>query len=203
MEEGEKVADKCEDWEEATEEWNELSDQERSKNPHLEPNPEDEPTEQEAAYFQFWRVIKKAEAEAEAAAVLHIKQAAQDGTWQAAAWYLERKHKDRWGKSEKVEHAGVVSHDHSHQLLPTSPEAIEAARERLEAARALPGGSQAPEQGQEHASKTPKKAPEDKRGEEEVIEAQVVEEAEVLEEGESGADDGKPTKDKGKPSQES
>ena len=193
MEEGEKVSEKCEDWAEAVDAWNELSDQERSKNPHLQPNPEDEPTEQEAAYFQFWRVIKKAEAEAEAAAVLHIKQAAQDGTWQAAAWYLERKHKDRWGKSEKVEHAGVVSHDHSHQLLPTSPEAIEAARERLAAARALPGGSQAPEQAQEEAGKTPKEALEHKEGAEEVLEAEVIE-AEIVEEGESEAGEGKPAK---------
>ena len=169
MEEGEKVSEKCEDWEEMTEAWNELSDEERAKQPELKPNPEDEPTEQETAYFQFWRVIKKAEAEAEAAAVLHIKKAANDGTWQAAAWYLERKHKDRWGKSEKVEHAGVVSHDH--QLLPTAPEAIEAARERLRAARALSEGSQSPEQAQEEEEKKANSA----ETQEEVIEAEVVE----------------------------
>ena len=174
MEEGEKVSEKCESWEEQTEIWNEPSDQERAKHPELEPSPDDEPTEQEIAYFQFWREIKKAEAEAEAAAVLHIKQAAQDGTWQAAAWYLERKHKDRWGKSEKVQHEGVVSHDHAHQLLPTAPEAIEEARRRLDAARALPSGSQGPEQGQEEATKTPKEpSPEN----EEVLEAEVVEES--------------------------
>lgn len=179
MEEGEKVSEKCEAWQEAVENWNELSDQERSKHPELEPNPEDEPTEQEAAYFQFWREIKKAEAEAEAAAVLHIKKAASEGTWQAAAWFLERKHKQRWGKQDRVEHAGVVSHDHAHQLLPTAPEAIEEARERLRAARALPSGAEAPETDKSNQEKTPDPAPEQKKGKEEpkeeVIEAEVVE----------------------------
>lgn len=37
--------------------------------------------------------------------MLTIKKASQD-TWQAAAWYLERKDFEKWGRKEKVEHSG-------------------------------------------------------------------------------------------------
>lgn len=46
-------------------------------------------------YVQFFKSIKKAEAQAEMRNV-NIIQVAAKNTWQAAAWYLERKHKDRW-----------------------------------------------------------------------------------------------------------
>lgn len=43
--------------------------------------------------------IKTAQAEAEAEAVADIRNAGKDPKhWQARAWYLERKFKDRWGK---------------------------------------------------------------------------------------------------------
>ena len=41
-------------------------------------------------------------AEAEVAAVARIKQAADNGTWQAASWLLERKHGERWGRNDKL-----------------------------------------------------------------------------------------------------
>ena len=147
MEEGEKAEEKCEEWEEIVDAWDALSDEERRRNKDQEPNWEEKPTEQEVSYFQFFQAVKRAEAEAEAAAVLHIKKAASEGTWQAAAWYLERKYKDRWSRQDSLKHEGSVAHDHAHQhqLLSTSPEAIEAAKERLRAVRALSEGSQAPE----------------------------------------------------------
>jgi hypothetical protein len=176
MEEGEKVSEKCEAWEEAIEEWNELSEEERQKNQDQKPDPNDEPSDRDVAYFQFWREIKKAEAEAEAAAVLTIKKASLD-TWQAAAWLLERgRARERWSRQDKVEHAGVVSHAHAHQLLPTAPEAIEEARARLAAARALPSGSQPPESGSSEGGNTPKTDHAGEIGPEEVIEAEVIEE---------------------------
>jgi hypothetical protein len=144
MEEGEKAEEKCEQWEELVEIWNELDDKQRRRAYHLKPSEEEMPTEQEVAFFQFFRSIKKAEAEAEAMALQNITSAANAGAWQAAAWYLERKHK-HWSRNEKVTHEGTVAHQHQHQLLSTSPEAIEAAKERLRAVRALSEGSQAPE----------------------------------------------------------
>ena len=53
-------------------------------------------------YREFRDAIKRAEAEAEVRTVARIMRAADDGTWQASAWYLERKHPEKWGKNEKI-----------------------------------------------------------------------------------------------------
>lgn len=47
--------------------------------------------------------VKKAMAEAELRDLLVIDRAAQEGVWQAAAWRLERKYHDRWGRREKLQ----------------------------------------------------------------------------------------------------
>lgn len=62
-----------------------------------------------AIYREFRDTIKRAEAEGEIRNVARIVQAADNGTWQASAWYLERKHPDRWGRNDKIrqEVAGV------------------------------------------------------------------------------------------------
>jgi hypothetical protein len=49
-------------------------------------------------YAAFAAAVKKARAEAEASALRQVRQAANDGTWQAAAWLLERGHPERWGR---------------------------------------------------------------------------------------------------------
>lgn len=54
-------------------------------------------------YVEFVEAIKKAEAEAEQAHVGVIKDAANSGTWQASAWYLERKHPERWAKRDNLD----------------------------------------------------------------------------------------------------
>ena len=51
-----------------------------------------------APYAAFAAGVKKARAEAEARALGQVRQAAADGTWQEAAWYLERAHPERWGR---------------------------------------------------------------------------------------------------------
>jgi hypothetical protein len=53
-------------------------------------------------YREFRESVERAEAEAEVSAVARIKQAADNGTWQAASWLLERKHGERWGKNDKI-----------------------------------------------------------------------------------------------------
>jgi len=52
-------------------------------------------------YAAFAVAVKKAEAEAEAAMV-HLICAAAPDTWQAAAWWLERKNPKEWGKVNRT-----------------------------------------------------------------------------------------------------
>lgn len=57
-------------------------------------------------YRTFCAALKSARAAAEVRSVALIQQAATDGTWQAAAWYLERSYPDRWGRT-RVEVTGA------------------------------------------------------------------------------------------------
>jgi len=52
---------------------------------------------------EFYDTIKKAEKDAIARNVALIQRAAQDGNWQAAAWWLERKYFEDWGRKDKVD----------------------------------------------------------------------------------------------------
>jgi transposase len=54
----------------------------------------------EEPFAAFLARLEKADAEAEAKAVKVIVDAAQAGTWQAAAWWLERRRSDRWARRE-------------------------------------------------------------------------------------------------------
>ncbi len=51
---------------------------------------------------EFRESLERAEAEAEVLKVSRIAQAADNGRWQAAAWWLERKHPERWGQQTKI-----------------------------------------------------------------------------------------------------
>jgi hypothetical protein len=51
----------------------------------------------------FADAIKKAEADAEVRHVANIAKAAQDGTWQASAWWLEPRRPDDYGRRERIE----------------------------------------------------------------------------------------------------
>lgn len=50
---------------------------------------------------ELYVTVKRAAAEAEMEALKRIRQASREH-WQAAAWYLERKFKDRWGRNTTV-----------------------------------------------------------------------------------------------------
>lgn len=54
---------------------------------------------------EFYEAIKRAEATAEIRNVAIIQRAGQE-SWQASAWYLERKFHDRWGKKQSHEVTG-------------------------------------------------------------------------------------------------
>jgi transposase len=54
----------------------------------------------------FRDAVEKAEADAEARAVAIVVKAAQMGTWQAAAWWLERRRRNEFALQQKVELSG-------------------------------------------------------------------------------------------------
>lgn len=57
-------------------------------------------------YRDFREAVESANATAEVRDVALITQAAQSGTWQAAAWKLERKFPQRWGRFQRTEITG-------------------------------------------------------------------------------------------------
>lgn len=59
--------------------------------------------EASAAYLEFYEAIKRARGAAIASRIKVIRQAADDGTWQAAAWWLERMYPDEFGRRERIE----------------------------------------------------------------------------------------------------
>ena len=60
------------------------------------------------AYREFREAVEKAHAQAEAGNVTIIVKAAER-TWQAAAWWLERRYAPRWGRRERHEISGPDS----------------------------------------------------------------------------------------------
>lgn len=56
-------------------------------------------------YREFQEAVKSAEARAVIRNVAIIEKAAQE-QWQAAAWWLERRRPDDWGRKERIEHSG-------------------------------------------------------------------------------------------------
>jgi len=70
-------------------------------------------------YRQFSDAVEKALAEAEVRDVALIAKAAEK-EWQAAAWRLERKFPDRWGRKDRVQadirHQGQVALEVTHDV---------------------------------------------------------------------------------------
>lgn len=52
---------------------------------------------------EFRERLEKAAADAEALCVSKILTAANEGTWQAAAWWLERRRRDDWGRHDRLD----------------------------------------------------------------------------------------------------
>lgn len=51
-------------------------------------------------HWQFWHDVKKAESGRVAKELRHVTRASRK-TWQAAAWYLERRHDDEFGSGKR------------------------------------------------------------------------------------------------------
>jgi hypothetical protein len=56
-----------------------------------------------ARFLDFFDAVKSAEAQAEVAHVANIAKASRDGSWQASAWWLERRRHAEWGKVDRLE----------------------------------------------------------------------------------------------------
>lgn len=69
-----------------------------------------EPEPDEAIYVELCNTIEKARADAVVANVAVIQNAARNGTWQAAAWWLERTMPNQFGRRQQLE---VTTNDSS------------------------------------------------------------------------------------------
>jgi len=59
-------------------------------------------------YTKFFKSVKKAKGDLIARNLQVIEKAAQEGTWTAAAWKLERLDFENFGRKEKLEHSGKI-----------------------------------------------------------------------------------------------
>ncbi len=57
-------------------------------------------------YASFWLRVNEAESEAIMRRLARIENAGKDGSWQADAWYLERKYPEKFGRRDRVELTG-------------------------------------------------------------------------------------------------
>lgn len=65
-------------------------------------------------YLSFFTAVVKAEGRAAVQWLAQIEQASRTGTWQAAAWKLERKYPHEYGRSVvEQKHTGQVVHAHA------------------------------------------------------------------------------------------
>lgn len=79
----------------------------RGQNEHERIASGGEPDPDEAKYLELWDTIKKARASAFVRNVALIQQAANQGTWQAAAWWLERTAPQQYGRRLSAEITGA------------------------------------------------------------------------------------------------
>ena len=67
--------------------------------------PRARPIKSETPFLEFSAAIKKAQAAAEIRDVIIIGDAARE-SWQAAAWRLDRKYPEKWGRKDRHEVSG-------------------------------------------------------------------------------------------------
>jgi len=80
---------------------------ERGKNEQDRINHGLEPLEEETIFMEFFNSVEKAKAEAVSRNVAIIQKSAHHGTWQAAAWWLERTQQTVFGRKQQLEHTGA------------------------------------------------------------------------------------------------
>lgn len=71
----------------------------------------DDPQNDDLPFLELLEAVKKAQAAAEIAALKVIREASDRGTWQAAAWFLERSNPDAWGRDRRANNPGAHDPD--------------------------------------------------------------------------------------------
>jgi hypothetical protein len=105
------------------------------------------PTERGQKYLGILEAIERAQDQASHKAMQAIMEAAESGTWQAAAWYLERTDPDHYARRTLI-----AGHDNGPLRVTVSPEdvdaklmgmiaAVKASEEEHESGRASSGTS--------------------------------------------------------------
>ncbi len=79
---------------------------ERGRNERDRIDNDEDARPEEAHYVEFLEAVEKARSQAQVRAVGLIQKAAIDGTWQAAAWFLERSNPQHWGRYHRMEVTG-------------------------------------------------------------------------------------------------
>lgn len=94
--------------------------------------------ESEELFARFSDAVRKAQAWSEARDLMTIGEHAK-GDWKAAAWRLERKFPERWGRKDRVEaelkHSGSVEQNHTGEVaqkISTDPQALDLAMKLFE-----------------------------------------------------------------------
>lgn len=64
----------------------------------------------------FLEAVQEAEGRAAVGWLAKIEKAANEGTWQAAAWKLERRYPQEYGRTvqdQRVQHSGTITQEHT------------------------------------------------------------------------------------------
>lgn len=59
-------------------------------------------------HAEFSDAVKAAQGASAASAMARIREASDNGQWQAAAWILERRFPQHFGRRQQIEHAGTI-----------------------------------------------------------------------------------------------
>jgi hypothetical protein len=77
-------------------------------------DPKVKPKDSEAPFVHFVQSVTRAKSQAEIQSVARIRKAAEED-WKADAWYLERSHQQRWGRTRvEIEHSGKIGREVFH-----------------------------------------------------------------------------------------
>lgn len=90
-------------------------------------------TAKSGAKREFWETVMEARAIAEVSAVSVILSAARSGSWRAAAWWLERRYPQEYGRVYRgtIEHTGAAGGPIEHVTRSEDPGVADAARDFL------------------------------------------------------------------------
>ena len=72
----------------------------------LEEGEKEPETPNDELLIELIEAVKKSRAESEGAHIRNIRRAADNGVWQASAWFLERSHPKKWGRRSALELSG-------------------------------------------------------------------------------------------------